>query len=68
MVFRLSQRGGEDRERKSGIDRDTCARKICRSCRGNRRKLEGGEEGEGLLLTSKGLTKGRGLGLLTSRF
>lgn len=27
---------------KSGIDRDTCARKICRSCRGNRRKLERG--------------------------
>lgn len=41
------ERDGE----KSGIDRHVCT-KICRSCRGNR-KLKS------LLLTSKGLTKGR---------
>ena len=45
---------------KSGIDRHVCT-KICRSCRGNR-KLKA------LLLTSKGLTKGRTPALLTSRF
>lgn len=30
---------GRDGGKSGGIDRDTCARKICRSCRGNRRKL-----------------------------